>query len=97
MKASSHIIDALTSDVEQPTVVEAEPAGLAPVANQPLAEHATDDEPLIQVMAEMRDVTLITEDVIGLDAFVKMVLSFRRNPDVVHVTWQRRKGIELAA
>jgi len=45
----------------------------------------------------MIDGTLITEEVIGFNAFVEMALSFKRDPDVIRLTWETVKDTRIAA
>ncbi len=99
MKAASHIIGAVECAeatgtegrcvVDSPPVEEEPPADPAPTA-------ASEGEVMV-LTAEMIDGTLIAEEVDGFDAFIEMVLSYRRDPDVNTLTWQAGREVRIAA
>jgi hypothetical protein len=101
LRASSHIIQAHTAEAHQPVREGDEPvsSGLALVAHESPVEQAPRlaHELVIRVTAEMLDGTLITEEVVGLDAFIEMVLSFRRDAEVIRLTWKLGRTAEQSS
>ncbi len=91
MKAASHIIGAL----EQADITVLEQSGNS-TPEEPLPVSSLSDGTII-LTAEMIDGTLITEEVIGFNAFVEMALSFKRDPDVIRLTWETVKDTRIAA
>jgi|GEM_PF-5196747 hypothetical protein len=83
MKAAFQIIGAVESS--EVTVIEQIADEVPGEPMVILVSMATEE--VIVLTAEMIDGMIITEEVVGFDAFVEMAISFKRDPDVIGLTW----------